>query len=224
MLAPPPSLPADEVVRRIEGWEVHIERRILTERPRLWEAAQGEMRREFERIERVVPDDPLAKLKTVRIWVHLDNPANAGAAFHPDRGWLVEHGQDPRMARGIEIGNLEHFVAWTYDQPWMLMHELAHAYHFGTLPSGAENADVKAAYDEAVASHRYEGVLRASGRTERAYALTNPMEYFAETTEAYFGQNDFYPFVRAELQTFDPKADALMRKIWGEPVVRTPKG
>jgi dipeptidyl-peptidase-4 len=25
------------------------------------------------------------------------------------------------------------------------------------------------------------------------------MEYFAETTEAYFSRNDFFPFTRAEL-------------------------
>ena len=30
------------------------------------------------------------------------------------------------------------------------------------------------------------------------------MEYFAELSEAYFGTNDFYPFVRGELQTTRP--------------------
>ena len=171
-----------------------------------------------------MPDPPLAKLRTVPLWIHLDNPANPGAAFHPDRAWLVEHHQDPRMAQGIEIGNLEHFVSWTYEQPWMVMHELAHAYHFRSLPQGENNADANAAYEDAVASHRYEAVLRSGGTTERAYALTNRMEYFAETTEAYFGQNDFYPFVRAELRAFDPKGYALMLATWGESAVKTPKG
>ena len=30
------------------------------------------------------------------------------------------------------------------------------------------------------------------------------MEYFAEASEAYFGTNDFFPFVRIELRRHDP--------------------
>jgi hypothetical protein len=45
--------------------------------------------------------------------------------------------------------------------------------------------------------------------------MTNPMEYFAETSESFFGTNDFYPFVRVELQRHDPKMYELPRKLWG---------
>jgi hypothetical protein len=48
--------------------------------------------------------------------------------------------------------------------------------------------------------------------------MNNPMEYFAETTEAFFGTNDFYPFVRVELQDHDPPMYALLRQLWeGKP-------
>ena len=47
--------------------------------------------------------------------------------------------------------------------------------------------------------------------------MTDPMEYFAELSEAYFGTNDFFPFVRAELKNHDPEACKLLRKLWGEP-------
>ena len=57
-------------------------------------------------------------------------------------------------------------------------------------------------------------VLRASGRRERHYALNNEKEYFAEMTEAYFGTNDFYPFVRAELEEHDPKMFRLLQALW----------
>ena len=40
------------------------------------------------------------------------------------------------------------------------------------------------------------------------------MEYFAETTEAYFGTNDFHPFVRGELLTVDPSCAKLMQNTW----------
>jgi Mlc titration factor MtfA (ptsG expression regulator) len=57
--------------------------------------------------------------------------------------------------------------------------------------------------------------LRYSGEEEKAYAATNPMEYFAELSETYFGTNDFYPFVRAELRIHDPKAFAMVETLWG---------
>jgi len=54
---------------------------------------------------------------------------------------------------------------------------------------------------------------------ERAYAMTNPQEYFAETTEAFFGTNDFFPFTRDELKKLDPEMFALLEKLW----ISTPK-
>lgn len=48
-------------------------------------------------------------------------------------------------------------------------------------------------------------------------ALTNPPEYFAELSESWFGTNDFYPFVRAEVTQFDPEMAELLRKLWAAP-------
>ena len=52
------------------------------------------------------------------------------------------------------------------------------------------------------------------GGVERHYTLTDPQEYFAEGSEAYFGTNDFYPFVRAELRRHDPKLFRLLEELW----------
>ena len=60
----------------------------------------------------------------------------------------------------------------------------------------------------------YEEVLHINGKMRKHYALTNQMEYFAETTEAYFGTNDFHPFVRGELLKVDPIGAELMQEIW----------
>ncbi len=97
----------------------------------------------------------------------------------------------------------------------MVLHELAHAYHHQSLPLGFENPEVRAAFDRAMKAGSYDSVLRGNGKEERAYAATNPMEYFAEATEAYFGTNDFFPFVHVELQRHDPQMYALLRKLWG---------
>jgi len=63
-------------------------------------------------------------------------------------------------------------------------------------------------------SKKYESVLHIAGKSKRAYALNNDQEYFAECTEAFFGTNDFYPFVRAELQQHDPLMYQLLNKLW----------
>jgi hypothetical protein len=47
--------------------------------------------------------------------------------------------------------------------------------------------------------------------------MNNTKEYFAETTEAFFGTNDFYPFVRAELKQLDPEVYRLHKKLWTQP-------
>jgi hypothetical protein len=45
--------------------------------------------------------------------------------------------------------------------------------------------------------------------------LTNRFEYFAECSEAYFGRNDFYPYLRADFKSFDPIGFAAVEQVWG---------
>jgi len=63
-------------------------------------------------------------------------------------------------------------------------------------------------------AQQYELVQHISGKPRRAYALNNDQEYFAECTEAIFGTNDFYPFVRSELKQHDQQMYELLRKLW----------
>ena len=185
-----------------------------------WLAVRRELSTQLYRITHIVPDEPLAKLRKVTIWMHLNDPSTTCMAYHPAPEWLSEHGANPAMAKGIEIANAKNFVSWTYEQPWMVLHELAHAYHDQFIKGGFESPAVKDVWTTAMESKRYDEVLHWDGKKIRHYAKTNQMEFFAECTEAYFGQNDFYPFVIAELKTFDPEAFKLMRSIWGDPQKR----
>ena len=40
------------------------------------------------------------------------------------------------------------------------------------------------------------------------------MEWFAETTEALYGTNDFHPYVRSELREVDPQGARVVRRLW----------
>ena len=195
----------------IEGCDVRVSA-AFDEKPDLAAQVLDLLRVRLFEVKRVLPADALAKLRRVTFWVEVDDPKYPGMCFHPSRDWLRANGFNPDKAGGIEIGNARHFLGWA-DQPAMVLHELAHAYHHLVL--GHDNADLRAAYKAAVRSGKYDCVLRASGKNERAYALENADEFFAEMTESYFLTNDFFPFVRAELERHDPDAFALVRRLWG---------
>ena len=97
----------------------------------------------------------------------------------------------------------------------MVLHELSHAYHHQFLDGGFENRRIAEAYEDAMKRRIYESVARARGRPQKAYAATNPQEYFAELSEAYFGINDFFPFDRTELRRHDRKGYDVVESLWG---------
>ena len=51
--------------------------------------------------------------------------------------------------------------------------------------------------------------------------MNNGKEYFAESTEAFFGKNDFFPFNKKELKDHDPKMHDLLIELWGVSVSAT---
>jgi hypothetical protein len=200
--------------RKLEGWTVLVNKRLLAkEHDELREQTLKLLDDQLYRITRVVPAEALAKLRKIPIWVELAHPLHPCMCYHPSADWLRSHDMNPKKAGAVELSNCKAFLDWTHEQPWMVLHELAHGYHHQVL--GFDNAEIKACYDQAVDSKTYESVLHINGRKVRHYALTNDQEYFAEATEAYFGTNDFYPFVRAELKKHDPKMYDLLEKLWG---------
>ena len=200
-------------VRKIEGFSIHVNDELLTTHKDLGDKALKLMAVKLYDVTRVVPPKALAELRKVHIWLERDNPKGRCACYHPSRRWLTSHGHNPEKAKCVEIANATRFLAWSHAQPSMVLHELAHAYHHQVITHG--DKDVQAAYKQAVASKRYEKVLYVNGREKRAYALNNQMEYFAELTEAFFGVNDFYPFVRAEITKHDPQGYKAVKKAWG---------
>jgi hypothetical protein len=200
--------------QKVEGWRVLVHKDLETaDRQVLRADVLRLLTDQLYRITRVAPAPAVEKLRQFPIWVEVAHPRHPCMCYHPSADWLRSHGMNPEKAGAVEIANCKNFLTWTHQQPWMVLHELAHGYHHHVL--GYDNADVRSAYDSAVESKAYESVLHINGRKQRHYALTNDREYFAESTEAYFGTNDFFPFVRAELKEFDPRGYAMIEKAWG---------
>jgi hypothetical protein len=203
---------AGYAIREIEGWKVLVNKQLLSEHVELAEDVLQLLRFQLYQITRVAADEPLEELRRVPIWVEYKAPRHPCMCYHPSRRWLRNNGFNPEKARSVEIANAENFLKWTIGQPWMVLHELAHAYHHCVL--GHDHEELHQTYEKAVESQRYESVLHISGRSKRAYALNNDQEYFAECSEAFFGTNDFYPFVRSELRQHDEEMYKLLVKLW----------
>jgi len=208
--------------RQLEGWRVLISHELLADHAKATNRAIALLRKQLQEIVQAVPAAAVMQLRKVPLYL---SPAYDGfaarAEYHPSAAWLRQQGRDPAMAKAVEFTNVLIFEAETRRMPNFALHELAHAYHDRAVASGFGNAEVIEVFQRARASGRYDEVQRqdANGKKslDRAYALTNQQEYFAETTEAFFSRNDFFPFCREELEMHDPHACRMLAKLWGCP-------
>jgi len=214
---PDSSKPASHNLQTIEGWNVHIDARLLegdgqdigTEAVRL-------LRCKLTEIEYAVAEDRLAKLREVPIWLDLSHGGLKQMQYHPSADWLRENGYSADLAKAVHIPTATMFIDRNHNhtQPWAVMHELAHAYHDRVL--GFDEPRILAAYERFRDRDETRAVLHVSGVKREHYGRTNQMEFFAELTESYFGTNDFYPFVRGELMEADPEVHLLLEEVWGD--------
>jgi len=197
----------------IEGFSVLINEKVLANKPECAKM-RNELKKQLRAIKQVVPREPLASLQRGSIWVEWENKKEGAAEFHPSAQWLTEHGYNPEKADCVEISNARNFVKWSQaEQPWMILHEMSHAYHHLTL--GENYPALQAAFQNVSDKGLYASVSYVNGGTQKAYALTNAKEYFAELSEAYFGKNDYFPFTERELKKYDPVGYDLMEQAWG---------
>lgn len=211
-----PPKPDSHTERNIEGWIVRVDDRLLSEpNAALGESGLKVLANRLCDVKAVVPPEKVKRLQQVPIWLDLTHGDLRSAQYHPSAGWLKEHGYASELAKSVHIPDASDFFAprHQHEQPWALMHELAHAYHDQVLDF--EHPQIKAAWGRFKESGRYKQVIDINGRQRPHYALTNQMEFFAEMTEAYFGMNDFFPFNRAELKQQEPEVFQLMQDLWG---------
>jgi len=200
-----------------DGWRWIVRSELTESQPELWAQVRSELEHQLYEIERRVPPTVVDRMKQVPIWIELDHPRHPALAYHPSQQWLTSNNMLPQKARCVEISNAKNFVNWSLQQPFCVLHEMAHAWHHQVLPEGFGNRDVLVCFERAKSTGLYDTVLRSNGRIEKAYASNNQQEYFAEASEAFFGVNDFYPFLNAELKQHDPEMHTLLQQLWTLP-------
>lgn len=225
--AEPSKVPGRQTIT-VEGWTLHISDELLKKDKVATERALALLTVQLQEITRVVPAAAVVELRKVPLWFSPEYPGvQPRAEYHPGAGWLRDNKRDPAMAKAVEFTNIRDFERETKRMPNFTLHELAHAYHDRVLPKGFGNEAIKAAFEKAKAKGLYDRVEQrfGDGRSTnvRAYAITSPMEYFAECSEAFFSTNDFYPFTREQLAKHDPEMLALLRTLWSDAAQDKPK-
>ncbi len=211
-----PGLPPAHTDQKIEGWTIRVDNRLLANES----AAQGGralklLNARLIAISTIVPEPALTKLRSITIQLDLDYADLKPMQYHPGADWLKENGYRETLAKCVHIPAVAGFLSpfENHRMPWVILHELSHAYHDQIL--GFDHPVIIAAWKKFRDSGKYTSVLTSPGPLREHYGLTNEKEFFAEMTETYFGSNDFYPFVAGELKKEEPEIFALMAEIWG---------
>ena len=204
------------IVIDVEGWTIAVEPRLLADDNKaLADKCLVALANHLQRIKYILQEEKWKPLQQLPIRLELHNERLSSMQYHPSVSWLRANRHDPALAKHVHIPRARALIdrgMWA-KHPYVILHELAHAYHDQVL--SFDNKDIIGAYEAMRREGIYEKVMLYTGRTVRHYGLNNHKEYFAESTEAYLGVNDFYPFVRAELEKHDPRMYRVMQKIWG---------
>lgn len=222
--APPgcaaPPLADSHAERRLHGFSIRPNRQWQRAHPDQYAQVLAALDADLGKIAATIPATALRVIRTRTIWIEERTAISTGTftgrglAFHPSRAWLAANGIAPEKAGAVDICNAADYLQWRTHQPMMVLHELAHGYHWLL---GFERADVVAAYQAALSARTYDSVpyiLSVGGERQRAYAASDPREYFAELTEAWFGRNDYSPFTRDELLAADPGGARVVERLW----------
>jgi hypothetical protein len=212
--------PREYIEREASGWTVRLERELVDLRPQ--EAAAVVRRLEATLVEvlQLLPEQSHQRLRSLTLFVMLGPAARGGGRDNGaeyfrriDPGHHAE--LDLRWRSAVVVYSASNYLK--LDDHWavqLLLHEFAHAWHLEQWPE--RQAEILAAWRQAVAERRYEQVADVNGaRLETAYAAFNQLEYFAELSCAYFWRGEYEPFDRESLRRHDPAGFALIERMWG---------
>jgi len=211
--------PREYVTSATNGWRLELEKQLTVDEPALAAKAAARLAANLNAALAALPAACRDKLRRHQVFLLYgpkakhDGRDNGAEYFQPSAPACYTN-LDVRWGGSIVVYCAANYV-WQTDL-WalkLILHELAHAYHLEQWPE--DQADICRAFTNALQHRLYCNVQDNRGKLHaRAYALQNPMEYFAELTCMYFAACNYPPHDRRELQAYDPEGYALIRKLW----------
>ena len=143
----------------MRSWTIHLSAELWREKPALTKAMFKIMDKQLERVENAIPEKALEQIRSVDVWISPAIPdVQPTAAYHPSVVWLKNNNRNPLMAKCVEITNVDNFEFENVRMPYLMLHELAHAYHDQVLDF--RNSKVRKAFEAARDSGGYDKVKR----------------------------------------------------------------
>lgn len=212
-----PDQPTSRSRRTIEGFSILVDDCLLPggADEALGREAIAFLAAKLTEIRIVLPKEKVDVLRKVTIVLDKECGTLGSMQYHPSADWLADNGYPRSLEKCVHLPRARDVATSRNinEQPWVILHELAHAYHDQVL--GFDEPRVLAAWEDFRKSGKGDDALLFNGARVKHYGLTDQKEFFAEMTEAYFGSNDFHPFNRAQLKTEFPKLYELLAEIWG---------
>jgi hypothetical protein len=205
---------------RIDDMKVAVEKQLQAEAPRIAAKALERLKTERTSALAALPAKARKQLAGIPFFLMYGPKAKGGgrnngleyfqkiaAEQHPEL--------DRRWGDVIVIYCAQNYV--DISELWALkalLHEFAHAYQLEQWPE--DQPEIKHAWENARNSGLYRNVLdvESGKRLERAYALVNQLEYFAELSCMYFVGCNYVPASRTELKAYDPVGYEMIRSRW----------
>lgn len=194
----------------LEGWEVRIARSLVDSNDRRLYPALRLLSHRLQQAKKLIPDKQIRQLLDTPIWLSDSNKGHGEFYFSERR--LYRFGKNPEKLDAIEFHNISLFLLEDRHSPMQVIHELAHAFH----KKNYNKIDklIMRAWRHARQERLYRRVEHKTGKKHDAYAIKNAFEYFAELSETYFGENDYFPHNRKQLKKYDPKGYEMVKNIW----------
>lgn len=206
--------------RNVGSFPVYVAPELRSRDRALLERCLQVLESNVKQLEEVLPPAAWQKLSSIPIWLEYEPDKSYFGVYFASKEWLILNDVTSAKAKSIQFTSS--LAVMMGSKKNLLMHELAHAYH--DLVLTLSYAPIWSAYHHARLSGRYNAVRHSSGRFERAYAMTDHMEFFAELSDAYFAYGDFFPFTREDLKEFDPSSYRAISDAWVRPFQKASRG
>lgn len=200
----------------IEGYAIPliVEKKLHDSAPKTLALAATKLSNTLTKACKIFTKTICSQFNQVKYFIFTGNESRTGGRHGGQWYFPKGNGTSEKFDHSIVIRSAYDYLRYSDDAALMTaIHELSHAYyylHYQRLYKSNMNA-----YQNALKKKLYTNVKNKQGRnTEKAYALTNEREYFAELAKIYWLHNYYFPFSREELRAYDPEGYLMISQAF----------
>ena len=132
----------DPIPKKLEGWTIKVDPKLLKKELReLKKEVFKALANHLQRIKYILPEAKVKDLQKLPIWLDYHYEPLSSMQYHPGATWLRANRHDPRLVKHVHIPRAKALLnrgQWA-KHPYVILHELAHAYHDQVLEGGFKN-------------------------------------------------------------------------------------